>query len=327
MRRVNTFIGSPVERVEDLRFLRGRGQYVDDLARPGQWHAAIVRSPVAHGRLRVGRCRRRACDAGRACRYHRKRPRRGRCRPFRSGGPRRRILPYAQPVMADEVVRYVGEPVAMVLADSAGTGRGRRAGGRVDIEHLPAVADRRASARGEVLLIAGTASNCASVFTANAGDVDAAFRNAAYTRREQFRVQRMTAMTMETRGLLAEWDAAAGRLTVSGAAKLPFFNRRAMAAMMGLPEDGGRLHRIRRRRRLWRARRVLSGGFPGRLRGAQIRPAGEMGRGPARAFHGDRAIRARPNATSRSRSTRTAPCSACAATSGSTSAPMCGRTA
>ena len=62
------------------------------------------------------------------------------------------------------------------------------------------------------------------------------FRNAAYTRREQFRVQRMTAMTMETRGLLAEWDAAAGRLSVSGAAKLPFFNRRAMAAMMNLPE-------------------------------------------------------------------------------------------
>ena len=74
------------------------------------------------------------------------------------------------------------------------------------------------------------------MFTANAGDVDAAFRNAAYTRREQFRVQRMTAMTMETRGLLAEWDAAAGRLSVSGAAKLPFFNRRAMAAMMNLPE-------------------------------------------------------------------------------------------
>src|SRR5262249_46571904 len=58
---------------------------------------------------------------------------------------------------------------------------------------------------------------------------------APYTRREQFRVQRMTAMPMETRGLLAEWDGA--KLTVSGAAKLPFFNRRVMAAMMGLPEE------------------------------------------------------------------------------------------
>src|SRR4030088_627443 len=52
MRSVNTFIGSPVERVEDLRFLRGRGQYLDDLTRANQWHAAIVRSSVAHGRLR-----------------------------------------------------------------------------------------------------------------------------------------------------------------------------------------------------------------------------------------------------------------------------------
>ncbi len=48
----NTFIGSPVERIEDLRFLRGRGEYVDDLVRADLLHAAIVRSPVAHGRLR-----------------------------------------------------------------------------------------------------------------------------------------------------------------------------------------------------------------------------------------------------------------------------------
>jgi len=51
MKRANTYIGSPVERVEDLRFLRGRGQYIDDIERVGQWHAAIVRSPVAHARI------------------------------------------------------------------------------------------------------------------------------------------------------------------------------------------------------------------------------------------------------------------------------------
>ncbi len=112
----------------------------------------------------------------------------------------------------------------------------------------------------------------------------------AYTRREQFRVQRMTAMPMETRGLLAEWDAAAAQLTVSGAAKLPFFNRRAMASMMGLPEEAVDYIEYRRRRRLRRARRVLSGGFSGRVRGAQVRPSGQMGRGPARAFHGHRAF-------------------------------------
>jgi carbon-monoxide dehydrogenase large subunit len=140
-------------------------------------------------------------------------------------------------VLADGIVRYVGEPVAVVLADSAEHAEDGAQAVALDIEHLPAVADRHLSARGDVLLIAGTDSNRAALFTAHEGDVDAAFRNAAYTRREQFRVQRMTAMTMETRGLLAEWDEAAERLSVSGAAKLPFFNRRAMAAMMKLPEE------------------------------------------------------------------------------------------
>ena len=52
MRTVNSLIGSAIERIEDLRFLRGRGQYVDDLAREGMLHAAILRSSVAHGRIR-----------------------------------------------------------------------------------------------------------------------------------------------------------------------------------------------------------------------------------------------------------------------------------
>src|SRR5579872_3136882 len=118
MRRSNTFIGSPVERVEDLRFLRGRGRYVADLVSPGQWHAAIVRSPVAHGRLR-------AIDTGvarsmpgvHAVITADDLPRPVPKIPFRRPSPA--IAPYAQPVLADGVVRYVGEPIAMVLADSA----------------------------------------------------------------------------------------------------------------------------------------------------------------------------------------------------------------
>src|SRR5262245_17866042 len=49
--RGNTYIGAPVERVEDLRFLRGRGEYIDDVQRDGQWHAVIFRSAVAHARI------------------------------------------------------------------------------------------------------------------------------------------------------------------------------------------------------------------------------------------------------------------------------------
>ena len=79
--------------------------------------------------------------------------------------------------------------------------------------------------------------NCASVFNATKGNAAEAFRAAHHIQRGAFRVQRMTALPMETRGLLAEWDERDQRLTMSGAAKLPFFNKRAMASMMKLPEE------------------------------------------------------------------------------------------
>jgi len=232
--RPNTYVGAPIERVEDLRFLRGRGCYLDDLSRTGQWHAAFVRSAVAHGTLRH-------IDAGAALAMRGVRavvtgadigpaiPN----IPFRRPNPT--VAPYGQPVIATTVVRYVGEPVAMVLADQPELAEDAALAVGLDIVPLPAVADRAASVAGRTLLFPGTASNCATTFTAETGDVAAAFRDAPYTRRESFRVQRLTAFPMETRGLLAEWDGR--RLTMSGAAKLPFFNRRTLAAMLGLPES------------------------------------------------------------------------------------------
>jgi carbon-monoxide dehydrogenase large subunit len=239
MRKHNTLIGSPVERTEDLRFLRGRGQYVGDLDRPGQWHAAIVRSSVAHGRLR-------AIDTADAKSLHGVRAiitARDLVRdlggpvpkiPFRRPSPD--IAPFAQPAIASDVVRYVGEPVAMVLADSAEIAEDAVQKISVDIEQLDVVADRSASLRNGATLFEGRKDNCATKYVADIGDPDNAFRTAAYTRREQFKIHRITAMMMEPRGLLAEWDEAAGHLTVSGAAKLPFHSRRAMARMLELPE-------------------------------------------------------------------------------------------
>lgn len=230
----NTYVGRPLERVEDARFLRGRGQYVDDLARPGQWHAVVLRSSVAHGRLRALDTRGAmempgvhavitAADIGTPVPVI----------PFRRPNPT--CEPYAQPVIASDTVRYFGEPMAVVLADSAERAEDALAAIEVDIDPLPAVVDWQAADAGAVRLFDGTAGNVASTYIAHGGDPEAVFRTAPYRRRECFQVQRHTAMPMETRGLLAEWDGE--RLTVSGAAKLPFFNRRAMASMMGLPES------------------------------------------------------------------------------------------
>ena len=235
IKKLNTYVGAPIERVEDLRFLRGRGCYVDDLARDDQWHAVMVRSAVAHGTIRgidVTAARAMpgvravitAADLGAAIPVI----------PFRRPNPT--IAPYAQPVIARDVVRYVGEPVAMVLADRAELAEDAAQAVTIDITPLRVIADHALSAADDTLLFDDTTTNCASVFTARTGDAAAAFATAPYVRRERFQVQRHTALPMETRGLLAEWDAARGRMTMSGAAKLPFFNRRALAAMLGLAE-------------------------------------------------------------------------------------------
>ena len=236
MKRVNAYVGSPIERVEDLRFLRGRGQYVDDIERDGQWHASIVRSTIAHGIVRKIDAERALARSGvRAVVTAADIPGPIPIIPFRRPNPT--IAPFAQPVIALNKVRYVGEPVAMLLADSAELAEDAAQDIAVDIEPLPPVVDWHSSATGEIRLFEATVTNIASAFTARCGDTDATFRDAHYVHGERFRVQRHTALPMETRGLLAEWDENRGRLTVSGAAKLPFFNRRAMAAMLGLDEQ------------------------------------------------------------------------------------------
>ena len=235
MTGVNRYIGSPVRRVEDRRFLRGRGEYVADLTGEGLLHAAILRSPVAHGRIRVIDPQAAleisgvhavitAADIGAVPLI----PLRLQTLPATE--------PFRQPAIAAGKVRYVGEPIAVVLAESAAIAEDGVDAVGLDIEELPAVTDRYASEKHETLLFEEARTNLTMKFTALLGDADAAFREADYTRRERLRVQRQTALPLEPRGLLAEWNAAAGRLTVSGAAKVPFFNRRALAQMIGLPE-------------------------------------------------------------------------------------------
>ncbi len=237
MRTTNTYIGSPIERIEDLRFLRGKGEYVDDLKRDGLLHAAIVRSPVAHGNIRAidGAAALAlagvhavitAADIGDVIPVI----------PLRQE-PLPALRRFEQPVIAVTKVRYVGEPVAVVLADSAALAEDGADLVRLDIDALPVVADRASSARDETLLFDENGTNSPITLTAVLGDADAAFRDAPYVRRERFSVQRFTAVTLEARGLLAEWDAEAGRLTVSGAVKVPFAIRRVLAAQMGLDED------------------------------------------------------------------------------------------
>ena len=283
-------IGQPVDRAEDLRFLTGRGQFVDDLKRDGMLHAVVLRSSVAHGRIR-------AIDAAAA-----------RARP----GVRAVITaaeigedipviplrlanlpeckPYFQPVIASDKVRYVGEPLAVVVADSQALAEDALEAIEVDIEKLPAVADRDTALSNASVLFEPTGSNCVIRYVATFGDADAAFAKAEYTRRESFRCHRLTALPLETRGAIAEWNADKSRLTVFGATKVLFFNRRILAPMLGIAEDA-----------IDMLEPDVGGGFGVRgefypedflipFAARAARPAGEMDRGPARAPDGDQSF-------------------------------------
>jgi carbon-monoxide dehydrogenase large subunit len=237
LRTTNRLIGSPVRRVEDLRFLRGRGEYIDDIRREGQLCAYILRSPIAHGQIRaIGPHAALALPGVHSVITAADLP-----RPIPAVNIRLQsmpsLVPFHQPVLASEKVRYVGEPIAVVLAASAALAEDAAAAIALDIEQLPVITDRHASCADRTLLFEGHGTNLAVKYTAFLGDADAAFRNAPYTRRETFRVHRHAAVPMEPRGLVAEWDASRGRLIVNGAAKVAFFNRRMLAEKMGLAED------------------------------------------------------------------------------------------
>ncbi len=234
---INTLIGAPIERLEDERFLRGRGTFVGDLLKPDTLHAVILRSSIAHGRIK-------AIDAGRALALPGVRavltagdlggavPK----IPIRLGA-QESLKAFEQPVIAVGKVRYVGEPVAVIIADSAGIAEDALELVDIDIEPLDVVVDRDQALDGKTMLFEESGSNQPDVFSAVKGDADAVFKEAHYTRRESLRVQRHSAMPMESRGLLAEWDAEAETMTVNGAAKVPFHNRRILAGLMNLPED------------------------------------------------------------------------------------------
>ncbi|MBX9827373.1 MAG: molybdopterin-dependent oxidoreductase, partial [Xanthobacteraceae bacterium] len=104
-------------------------------------------------------------------------------------------------------------------------------------DELPPVADWTVAQQNKSILFEKPGTNRSLVFESRKGDADAAFAKAPYVRRERLRTGRHYGLTMEPRGVMATWDEAKGKLTVYGAAKVPFFNRRILSAQIGLPVE------------------------------------------------------------------------------------------
>ncbi|MGE3933570.1 MAG: xanthine dehydrogenase family protein molybdopterin-binding subunit, partial [Rhodospirillaceae bacterium] len=231
------FVGRALRRTEDARFLTGRARFVDDVTPPGALHLAILRSPHAHARVRgvdlaAARAMAGVADAfafADIAAYAKPIPVRL--------APLPGVERFQQRPLADDVVRYAGEPVAVVVADDRYRAEDALAAIAVDYDVLPPVVTVAAALDGATLINDAAGDNVGFRYAVGRGDADAAFARADYTRRARFHAHRHAAVPLETRGLAASFDRAAGRLTVWGGTKVNFFNRAALAVFLDMAED------------------------------------------------------------------------------------------
>ena len=235
-------IGSSMPRKEDLALLLGSARFAGDVQRPGMAFAHVVRSPVAHALVRrvdAERARRApgVIDVLTARDLPDATPRIP-MRMFRHEGLSR----FLQPVLAADRVRYSGEPLAVIVAESRYLAEDAAEQLVVDLDPLEPVLDAEAAQHADAALLhpdAGT--NLATEFEIAFGDLDDAFARADHVIEARIACHRHGAVPMETRGLVAEVDGVDGTLTVWGAAKVPHVNRRILAGMLGWAEERIRL--------------------------------------------------------------------------------------
>ncbi|MFN3655935.1 MAG: xanthine dehydrogenase family protein molybdopterin-binding subunit [Pseudolabrys sp.] len=233
----HTFIGRSVPRLEDRPLLTGQGRFAADVNFPGQWHMRVVRSPVAHGEIK-------AIDAAAALALpgvHAVWMYKDVAHLQRIGFRLTRIeglTPYQQPVLADGVVRYVGEPVAVVFADDPYLAEDAADLVVLDIEQLNAVM----LATEQPGFFEHERSTEAGVVRKAYGDIDAAFRAAHAVVSLELSVGRHSGVPLETRGAIARYDATRDVLEMHGAAKVPHWNRDNIARMLGRPAASVQLY-------------------------------------------------------------------------------------
>jgi CO/xanthine dehydrogenase Mo-binding subunit len=223
-------------RVEDARLLVGRGRYVTDLPLPGAQHVAIVRSPHAHARVvRV------SAPAGVRVFTLRDLPElRGALPP--PVVPAVAVKSYRQSALADAVVRFVGEPVAAVVADDAYAAADAAESVRVEYAPLPAVVDpEQALAAESPRVHADWDGNVAATVALATGDVDAALAGAPIVVTHRFHCGRVTALPLEPRAVAARWDPATTSLHVWASTQMPYIVRQRIAEALALPPEAVRV--------------------------------------------------------------------------------------
>ena len=240
------YVGRSLLRREDRRLLTGRGQFVADLELPRMLHAAFIRSPVAHARIRSVDLSRAAAAPGVALAL--------------SGADLVRLLPPLpdtqlslpskwmsrvqhefhnpqQPGLAYDKVRHVGEAVAVIVAESRYAAEDAAELVTSDFEPLPAVVNPEAAlSSGAPLIHEHLKTNLFGAFSIAKGDVAAAMAAAPHRLQRRFYHHRYAAMPIECRGVAAIHDPRTDTITIWSATQVVHWVRREVAAILGLPE-------------------------------------------------------------------------------------------
>jgi carbon-monoxide dehydrogenase large subunit len=235
-------VPNAVRRREDGRFLVGAGRYVADLPLAPVWHAAVIRNPHAHARIaHVETGAARGAPGVRGVFVLADLPE------LRGALPPPVIPPvtvqaHRQSALAEGVARFAGEPVAVVVADDPYRASDAADLVRIDYAPLAAVVDpEQALATDAPRVHDAWVDNVAASVSLEAGDVDAALRDAHLVVTRRFRCGRVTALPLEPRAVAARWDPVTGSLHVWSSAQMPYVVRQRIADALALPLEGVRV--------------------------------------------------------------------------------------
>jgi len=231
------YVGTPLRRREDRRLLTGASRFLDDIRLPGMVHAALVRSPHAHARVARLDVEAALAMPGVVAVLT--------GRDLGSPVPRIPAVPMfpgaaqaAHPLLAEDTVRYVGQPVAVVVADSRYTAEEAVDAVRVEYEPRPAVVDLDAAVAADAPVLHGSlGANLVFTREVRAGDPEAAFRDAAAVVEAVFEQPRLAGMPLECRGVVAQYDAASGRFEITLSTQSPHGARDTLAEILGVEPD------------------------------------------------------------------------------------------
>ncbi|HYM65738.1 MAG TPA: molybdopterin cofactor-binding domain-containing protein, partial [Patescibacteria group bacterium] len=230
------WFGARVQRVEDERLLRGEGRYTDDIGE-GALESCLVRSPYAHARIRSIDVSAARAMPGVVAVYT------AADLPFGSTDLPI-LIPHpslthgrTQRCLASEVVRYAGEAVAFVVADTRYAAEDAAEAVDVEYEPLPVVITPEAAERADHLVHDDVPGNVAAELKQEVGDVAAALATAPHRASLRLRYERGAASPMEGRAVWARWSAEERKLTVYDSTQSPTSIRGGLAVLFGLPES------------------------------------------------------------------------------------------